>query len=216
MKSEENAFEPPGRENDVSATVHLTWDAERLSEFLVLLSRGVMLKTRLDSGLKSVLCRELGTTREFLSRKVSAAFLNGKTVDDLDSAKLEPGSTVALSGCLTEPFLLHAFSQRWFPQEMSEEAGQAHENSAQSVHEAFFTLKILNVLIGDFGPHLLESGVWIDAKSLEEFFASRSPKFWTGLKTASVDETKIDSASLAQRPWSKEPGLVKLIVETVN
>jgi len=163
-----------------------------------------------------VLCRELGTSREFLSRRVSAAFLDGKTVDDLDSVRAEPGSTVTLTGCLTEPFLLHAFSQRWFPPEENDESSHAGEEPANSAQEDLFTLKILNVLIQDFGPHLLESGVWVDAESLEEFFASRSPRFWTGLKSASVDETKTDSTSLAQRPWSKTPGLVKLRVETVN
>jgi hypothetical protein len=216
MQRKNNPPEALGREISTLATVRLTWDAERLPELLILLSRGVMIKTRLDSSLRSVLCRELGTNREFLLKRVSAAFLDGKTVDDLDSAMLAPGSTVALTGCLTEPFLLHAFSQRWFPPETHEEKSQFCAKSTSPAREGFITLKILNVLIQDFGPHLLESGVWLDTKSLEAFFASRSSRFWTGLKTAKVDEAETDSASLAQGPWSKEPGLVKLRVEAVN
>lgn len=216
MNRQEITTKVTSREGDASVTVRLTWDAERLSDFLVLLSRGIVIKTRQDSNLRAVLCRELGATREFFLKRVSAAFLDGKTVDDLDSERVAPGSTVTLTGCLTEPFLLHAFSQRWFPPDSHEENNAAHGNSAQSVPEALFTLKILNVLMQDFGPRLLETGVWVDPKSLEEFFATRSEKFWTGLKTASVDEAKTDPVSLARRPWSKERGLVRLSVETVN
>ena len=74
--------------------------------FSQILSKGVRCRTCLPCPLKELLCDQIGLPAEYVENRVQAVFLNGKPVDDVDTAQVAANDTIALSAAM--PGLLGA------------------------------------------------------------------------------------------------------------
>jgi hypothetical protein len=200
-------------ETAVSHRVHLTWRIKGLQALFPLLAHGVILRTRTGASVKATLCEQLSVSEEYVNRRIRAIFLNGKTVDDADAARVDAGAILAVSGVIPEPFLRHAVGWRP-PREQKDSARVPLGKDPGAEHsEVFFTLKIFNVLVGELGCPRLGSGVWIRAHVLEDFFHGRGPGFWAMLLRATVDDQDVDAGFLSTKRWSDIPGLIRLSID---
>jgi hypothetical protein len=200
-------------ETAVTHRVHLTWKIEGLRALFPLLARGVILKARTGASVKTTLCEQLSVSGEYVNRRIRAIFLNGKTVDDADAARVDAGATLAVSGLIPEPFLRHAVGWRPPREQGDSPRVPLGKDPGAGRSEVFFTLKIFNVLVGELGWSRLGSGVWIRPQVFEDFFHGRGPGFWAMLLRATVDDEDVNAGFLSTKRWSNIPGLIRLSID---
>jgi len=59
-----------------------------------------MISATVGCSIKNLLCNQFDITPEYLSDRISTIFLNGKPVDDVESAIIKDNSILALSGAM--------------------------------------------------------------------------------------------------------------------
>ena len=90
----------PEPENYTTINLSLTVASDRLSLFSPLLGQGFSLKVRTGCSIRELLCRQLGVRADYVDQRIQTIFLDGKTVDDVDTAMIRQDSTLALSAAL--------------------------------------------------------------------------------------------------------------------
>ena len=190
-------------------SLSLTLKPNLLYLFSPLLQKGVIIITKVGCSIKDLLSRDLGITPEYMESRIQTVFLNGKAVDDLDSAIIHDGSTLALSGAL--PGLVGATLRRKGTYAslrraitLSEEEGPVSQKQGRVV------VKLFNLLVPELGPHLLAQGVLISGEDLDQFLKERNEEFWNGCLTGRVNGKEIDWKTLRKISWSPDDELVLL------
>ena len=196
-------------------SLSLTLRPDLLYLFSPLLQIGVIIITKVGCSIKDLLSRDLGITAEYMESRIQTVFLNGKAVDDLDSAIIHDGSTLALSGAL--PGLVGATLRRKGTYAslrraitLSEEKGAVLQKQGRVV------VKLFNLLVPELGPHLLAQGVLISGKNLEQFFKEQDERFWSGLRGAEVDGRPVDGTSLRKIDWSQSKDFILLKLKPIS
>lgn len=192
-------------------SLSLTLKTDQIYLFSPLLQQGVIIKTEVGCSIKDLLFRDLGITPEYMESRVQTVFLDGKVVDDLESAVIHDGSTLALSSAL--PGLVGATLRRGGTYASLRRAitlPSGKESIPQK--EGRVVIKLFNLLVPEIGPHLLAHGVWIRGEDLGQFLKGRDEEFWKGIEAACMDNKKIDVTNLREIRWSlnKEPILLKV------
>jgi hypothetical protein len=183
-----------------ASRIHLSVKAALLSSFHPLLQGGVSLETRIGISAKEFLTEELGLTQEYLDTVVQTVFLDGKAVDDLTSAFIQAGATMALSAAM--PGLLGATLRRGsYYAAMRKEISYRGVRPAADSGTGRITVKIFNLLLGDLGRVLLEKGLWIRGEDLQVFFENRNEKFWAGCVEARLHGEQISRTTLRSMEW---------------
>lgn len=182
--------------------IHLTVKDALLRSFHTLLQGGVSLEARTGMSVKEFLTEELGLTQEYLDTVVQTVFLDGKAVDDLASAFVKDGSTMALSAAM--PGLLGATLRRGsFYAAMRKEISYREARISADRGPARVTIKVFNLLLGDLGPILLEKGIWVRGEGLQDFFENKNENFWIGCLEARLDGKQIPPTSLRATALSR-------------
>ncbi len=75
----------------------LTIAAGSLSRFLPLLGQGIRVTGDRGGSVEQFIRRECGISADYLNERIQTVFLNGKAIDDLHSAEVADGATLALS-----------------------------------------------------------------------------------------------------------------------
>jgi hypothetical protein len=191
--------------------ITLFWDGLKLDAFSLLLQRGFRLRGQLGSSIRSVLCDQFGVTPDYLDNRISTVFLDDKPVDDVDSAVVKVGATLALSGAM--PGLVGAALRKGGPI-ASFRGSISHSGSEVPAikQEGSFTVKLYNLVAKELGPLFLERGIWVDADDLNGFFQTRSEMFWRGCKRVEVQGAEVSLEEFLRGQWSIEARLVELKV----
>lgn len=197
----------------VSMMIRLCWRSDRMKDFDRLLLRGVMLRAEQGATVRSVLSGQLKMTDEELCRRARAIFLDGKTVAQPDTAALQPGSVLAISTVLTEPFLLHAYGNVETRVLRPYESAQQPADHGHAKEYISFSLKLFDLMLDKFGSRILNSGVWIEARDFEKFLLERPEDFWEGLEKAIVDDATMSPEAFRRLPGSRWSGIVGLTVQ---
>lgn len=162
-----------------------------------------MVKVQVGSNIKSLLCRQFGLSPEYLEKRIQTIFLDGKPVDDVDSAIVKQGSTLALSAAM--PGLVGATLRRGgYYAQMRSQISYREDTGSQATHEGMIFLKLFNLLLKELGPSFLKRGILIKGKDLSDFFKRQPDDFWAGCKEARLDDEKIDLETLKEIIWADE------------
>jgi hypothetical protein len=195
----------------MAKALSLTLNPSLLHLFYPFLQQGVIIKTQVGLSIKDLLSQILGLNPEYVESRIQTVFLDGKAVDDLDSAVILNGSTLALSGAL--PGLVGATLRRQGPYASLRQAiTLSSEEKPIPYKEGAITLKLFNLLVPQLGPSLLTRGVGVIGKDLDQLFKEPGETFWSGLQEAEVDGRQIELSALKKINWSKykKPVLLKL------
>src|SRR3989304_1732354 len=118
-------------------------DDTRTSEFFQLLQRGFMLKAQVGCSIKRFLCEQVGLSPEYIAEKIQTVFLDGRPVDDLDSAIIKDGARLALSAAM--PGLVGATMRRGGIYSSFRNTITHRETGARyAIGEGFVHLKLFN------------------------------------------------------------------------
>jgi hypothetical protein len=185
---------------------------ERLiPRFFQFLQQGFRVKVQAGCTVKSLLCEQLGLDPEYIEKRIKTLFLNGKPVDDINSAIIRNGSTLALSAAM--PGLVGAVLRRGgFFASMRSTISHREETAVERPQEGMVSLKLFNILLREIGPAFLGRGIWILGKDLQNFIEGKLDDFWTGCKKATVDGKEVDLKKLSSIKWAAKDVFLRLKV----
>lgn len=149
----------------------LTLDRQDLSFYTTLLQSGVEIKGSEGETIAIFLDRLPGFTPDYISDVVQTIFLNGAAVDDLTTPLKGKNPVLALSAAM--PGLAGAIFRRnsfhaGLRTQTDEKISKENENKSLTV-----TLKLFNSIALERGPKLLQIGVSITSRQLNNFLAKR-------------------------------------------
>lgn len=145
----------------------ITVSADRLACFFPLLQKGFALGVLAGCPIGAFLRDGLGLTDEYIEARIQTVFLDGKPVDDIDTALIRDGSTLALAPAM--PGLMGAMLRRggyYAPMR----SGITHHSDAapQGIGQGRIVMKLFGMALRELGPQLLERGIGVDAGDLAQ------------------------------------------------
>jgi hypothetical protein len=164
-------------------------------KFFEILQGGFMVKCRVGISIKTLLCEELGLTPAYVMGRISTIFLDGKPVDDIESAIIKDGSSLALSAAM--PGLVGATMRRegvYSSLRSSITYEEKHSNYLSK--EGLISLKLYNLLIDELGPLLLKRGIFVKSTELSAFLTKQPDNFWRGCKEMLLDGKPVERSVL--------------------
>ena len=193
----------PELENDPKAVLGLTVAEELIPTFYALLSQGFTVKVRVGCTMRELLHRQLGLSADYIEQRLQTIFLDGKAVDNIDTAVVRNGSTLALSAAM--PGLAGATLRRGGAY-ASMRSQISHGKSPLSDHikEGELVLKLFNLVVRELGSMFLAKGVWIKGKNLQGFLQRAPDSFRAGCRAAELNGQPLDIDSLAKMEWAQE------------
>jgi hypothetical protein len=128
--------------------------------FHPLLQRGVTIRIPARRSALQLLTSDLGLDPEYVRSRITTVFVDGRVVDALESATLEPGSLLALSAAM--PGLVGATLRRGGPYAaMRAEITRAPDGGSRESDSAtcLVRVRLFNLLLDEVGPSLLARGI---------------------------------------------------------
>ena len=153
--------------------VPLKLEENRISLLYPFLQKGIFVKVRLGCSIPSLLCDQLGLNPDYVKNRVQTAFLNGKPVDDFDSAVVGEGAVLTLSGAM--PGLAGATLRKGgFYSAMRAALSHQENHERKEGKEGFITIRIFNILLSELAPVLRDQGIYLGKEDLDDFEKSLS------------------------------------------
>ena len=184
-------------------------DERLIPSFFYLLQLGFMVKVQAGCSIKTFLCEQLGLSPEYVEKRIQTLFMDGKPVDDIDSAIVKDGSTLALSAAMPG-FVGAVLRKGGYYASMRSTISYREEREFEPPQEATVSLKLFNILLREIGPTFLKKGLWIQGKDLEDFIKRQSDDFWAGCKKATVDGKEADLKKLSESKWTDREVFLQL------
>lgn len=194
-----------------SEGLSLSVPPEQVARFHPLMQEGFMVRAEIGCTIKTLLCDQFGVTPEYLETRVQTVFLNGKPVDDLDSAEIPAGATLALSAAM--PGLVGATLRRGgYYAPMRAEITYRKEEAPGARGKGLVRIKLFNLLGPELAPTFLARGIWLRSSRLQEFLSQLPEEFWTQCPAIHLDGTAIAAAALRRVIWPDDVEPVRLSV----
>ena len=195
-----------------TVNLSLTPEPDKIQGFFPLLQRGVMVKVQVGCSIKTMLCNQFDLSPKYVEDRIQTIFLDGKTVDDIDSAIIKDGSTLALSAAM--PGLAGATLRRGGPLALlRSQTTHREEKEPSSRREGVVVLKLFNLLVEELGPTFLREGILIRPKDLQGLLVNLPEESWTECKAARVNGQEVDLDHLLGMTWLDNYDLVMLRVD---
>jgi hypothetical protein len=147
--------------------LRITVPADRVPCFFPLLQKGFALGVPVGMPIRELLHDSFGLTDEYIEERIQTVFLDGKPVDDIDTALIRDGATLALAPAM--PGLMGAMLRRggyYSPMR----SGITHRANAapQGIGEGRIVMKLFGMALRELGPKLLERGIEVNAGDLAQ------------------------------------------------
>jgi hypothetical protein len=199
--------------NNVIAKISLTVKPDRMSLFSSLLGQGFTLKSRTGISVRNLLCHQIGVSDDYLDQRIQTIFLDGKVVDNVDTAVIRQGSSLALSAAM--PGLAGAVLRRGGAYAaMRSQISHKNNTADDSAENGTVLLKLFNLVALELGPLFLKQGIWIAGKNLGNFFQRVPEFFWDGCLTVKIDGRFQDIRKIPLMEWRQEQVFLKLKLES--
>ena len=178
-----------------ASSLFLTFNSDRISIFFQLLENGFIIKGKVGCSVKEFLCNRMVIGQEYLDKRIQTIFLNGKPVDDVNSAMVKDGSSISLSAAM--PGLAGATMRRGgaLAAMRSGISCVPGETSSDS-YEGKVTIKFFNLISKELGPEFLNRGIIIDGMTFSGLIGSNRKIIEAGLFSAEKDGIKIETEKL--------------------
>ena len=198
--------------NNTITEISLTVKPDRISLFSPLLGQGFTLKIQTGISVRDLLCRQIGISDDYLDQRIQTIFLDGKVVDNVDTAVIRQGSTLALSAAM--PGLAGATLRRGGAY-AAMRSQISHKNNPvdNSAGNGTVMLKLFNLVALELSPMFLKQGIWIDGKSLDHFFKRVPDFFWDECLTAEINGIPQDVRKISIMRLSQEQVFLKLKIK---
>ncbi len=168
--------------------------------FFQLLGQGFSVDTHSGVTVKDLLCKQLGIHEDYLAQRIQTIFLNAKVVDDINTALIPEGSTLALSGAM--PGLVGAILRSGgYYAAMRNQLSYVESDPSSQAQSVNITLKLLNIVAKELGPVFLQQGIRLKGEILREFMERRTDDLKAGCTACELDGQPIEFSSLPEIDW---------------
>jgi hypothetical protein len=189
--------------------LNLNVAGDKIHFFFSFLRQGFMVETPVGCSVKTMLNNTLGMDDNYVEDRIKTIFLDAKPVDDINTACINDGSVLALSGAM--PGLAGATLRRGGQLASFRGSISCRSDGKNALsQEGHVVVKLFNLLVNDLGRIFLKQGILLKKKQLEDFFDNRPADFWPSLKSVYLNSQKISLDT-----WSeiKLPDLLLLVAE---
>jgi hypothetical protein len=197
--------------------IHLTLTLKpgkgNLASFSTLLQQGFWVTTRIGTSIKQLLCDQYTVEADYLMQRISTILLNGKPVDDVETALLKDGSTLALAAAM--PGLVGATMRRggYYAAFRNTITHQEDGTTVDGQAQGKVKIKLFSQIIPELGPQFLEAGIGLEKQAAGTFFENRLDALKSIISSVEQDGEKIDPNRLAALKQS-ENVMLKVIGAT--
>lgn len=199
----------PEFKNTSITRINLTVKPDRMSLFSTLLGQGFTLKVRTGTSVRDMLCRQNDVSDNYLDQRIQTIFLNGKVVDNVDTAMISQGSTLALSAAM--PGLAGATLRRGGAYAAMRSQISHKYNEVDNPHEdGNVIIKLFNIVALELGPVFLKQGICIHGSNLENFFRKVPDFFWNGCLAVKINGTSHDVRKISMIEWPQEHVILRI------
>ena len=176
--------------NQSIAKLNLVVAPDWIQVFFSLLRNGFIVETHVGCSIRNMLCKALDMDDNYVEDRIKTIFLDAKPVDDINTATVNDGSVLALSGAM--PGLAGATLRRGGQlASLRGSISLKSEGKDAIIQDGLVFVKLFNLLVKDLGPILLKKGILIKKEQLKDFFRSQPDDFWQSLKSARLNGQKI-------------------------
>lgn len=191
----------------------LVIDENQLHHLFLILQSGFFLKIQVGCSLKTFLMGEIGLSPEFIEERIQTIFLDGQVVDDLDSAIIKDGSSLALSSAM--PGLVGAAMRRGgFYGALRSSITYREKEKTDMAHEGTVQMKLYNLLMKELGALFLMKGIYISSSDLAGFLSNQPETFWMGCKGILLDDEPLSMDVLLKGKGLSQHEMTYLSVRT--
>jgi len=154
---------PADRQIDAAPLPTVTMPEGGLQRLAPRLQQGITVPVPDGTTVSDFLVGLLGLDPGYVRSRISTVFLDGSVVDDLETARLHHGSSLALSAAM--PGLVGATLRKggFYAAMRADITLEAEEAGSADGTTALVSMKLFNLLIEEVGPVLLARGVAMPA-----------------------------------------------------
>ncbi len=191
--------------NHKHSTLLLKLNKKNFSSFFPILQKGFMVKALTGSSIKNFLCEQYKVEAEYLTDRIKTIFLDGQPVDDVETASVKGGSTLALAAAM--PGLVGA-TFRTGGVLSSFRSGityKGEETPVDSHEKGSVKIKLFNLVTGELGPLFLKQGVWLKKEDIELLLQDPADMLRPLISYTEKDGQEITFEQIAVFNWPEEP-----------
>lgn len=196
-------------------SLHLIVPTKNVRYFYSILQSGFMVETDCGSSIRTFLESLPGIDQSYADDRIKTIFLDGKVIDDLETAFLENNSILALSAAM--PGLVGATLRRGgkLASFRSQITFLPKKKSGPPRKGLIFT-KLFNLILKELGPVFLDQGILLKPVDMADFIKGLPDEFWGGLKQIQINGRIEETGHLRRLDWSGFSGMVELKVNFVS
>ena len=179
--------------------------------FFPLLQRGFSFGALVGCSIKELLCEQLGIDEEYVTRRISTIFLDGKPVDDIDAVLVDDGAVLSLSAAM--PGLVGAAMRKGGTYAYLRDSITARENSGcQAAKPGIVRMKLFNMVMEELGAVFLGRGIIVSVTELTGFFRDQPPLFWSAVVQVTLNGIPVaPDLLLSHTPFSGTSTMLSVI-----
>ncbi|MFC1829491.1 hypothetical protein ACFL0O_07770 [Thermodesulfobacteriota bacterium] len=193
-----------------TTTLCLIVEKDRVPAFFSILAQGFVINTKVGCSVRELLCVHMGLGEDYLEQRLQTIFLDGKAVDNTETAMVHQGSTLALSAAM--PGLAGATLRRGSAYSAMRDQ-ITHKKSTKNegiIKDGTIRLKLFNLVAQEIGQLFLTQGIQIDGRHLINMFRRASNQFWSGCRIIEMNGRPIDAEKLMNMDWKPLQVFLKL------
>jgi hypothetical protein len=192
--------------------IRLIVEAGLISRFLKLTERGFKLQIKTGLTIRELLCQHLSISEDYVDNRIQTIFLDGKPVDDVDTASLENGSRLALSAAM--PGLVGiTFRKGGFYAALRSSISYTKTDNLIVKGAGEIVLKLFNMVARELGPELLEKGIRIEGHVFHHFMLRNSEDLKAASTSVHLNDKKIDVDGFLEMNWENTDIFLKITPE---
>ncbi|MBA7542839.1 hypothetical protein ES705_35163 [subsurface metagenome] len=196
-----------------TTALYFTIEPYIIETFFLFLQEGFTVKAHVGCSIRDYLCKQCGIEQEYITKRISTVFLDQKPVDNIDSAVIRNGSTLAVSGAM--PGLVGAVMRVGSSYASFRSSITYKENLKDHKQEyGRIRLKLFNMVMRDLGPGFLERGIYTESGGLKDFLLKQQDDFRHGCREIILDGTPVCFKDLPDKQFLIQGDSVFLAVNT--
>jgi hypothetical protein len=186
--------------------------SNQIAGFLKLIQSGFRMRAKTGLSIKELLCNHLGISDEYLDNRIQTLFIDGKPVDNENTARVYDGARIALSVAM--PGLVGAtFRKRGQYASFRGTISYTEPKNPGKKGEGDITLVFFNMVTTELGPAFLQKGIIIDGKRLQDFLEHHVEYMKDGCNSIHLNGAEIDVSRLAELNWEDQEVSVQITSE---
>ncbi|WP_144302530.1 hypothetical protein [Oceanidesulfovibrio indonesiensis] len=166
-------------------------------DFELLLQSGFCVVCSSGCSVREFLCIQMGVCGDYTQIRIQTIFLNGKPVDDLDTAIVHPGDHLAFSAAM--PGLVGATMRRGgYYARMRESISlrAPDDTETETGPDCFVRVRLFNFLARELAHVFLRKGLYVGGERFLEFLDHQAPSFFERLGNVRCNDEPVPAMAL--------------------